>query len=159
MVVPAWTKKLENGKFCEAVLDVEAVDIELGPKHVFDITVRNPLAKRYRKQIPVAGTHGSAITLDSFSCLIAQAEKRKRYPDTDNLQVKTMAVEVFGRIGDEMLGHLQSLATAAGRHDRAFGRPIVRWLTRWTTASSFAVARGIANSIENSAVARSVVAQ
>ena len=135
------------------------MDVELEAVHFFDVTVRNPLAKSYRKSVTLAGVRGSATTMDSFSCLMARTKKRKRYPDVDNAQVKTLAVEVFGRIGEEMIGHLQSLATAAARQDGAFGRPIVRWFSRWTTSSSFAIARAIARSIENSTVARSMVSR
>ena len=155
--MPAWMHRATDGVHHDAVLDVEALCPELGLAWFFDATVRNPLAKRYRKSATIGIDFGNAASLDSFSCRLAHEEKQKRYPPRDDICCKTMALEVFGRMGDEMASHLQALASMAKQQDVDFGRPQVNWFRRWSCSISCGVARCVARCIESSVVAKSML--
>jgi len=59
-----------------------------------------------------------------------------------------MAMESFGRIGEEMNTHLATLAEMAGARDLERGYPKVHWLRKWRSALSAGAARCVADCID-----------
>ena len=93
-------------------MDVEALCMASGLYLHVDVTVRNPMVQRY-----LEGTSNSANT-DGFACATAWREKQARYPPKDGLICRVAAVEVLGRMGPEMLAHLQELSSMASSRCR-----------------------------------------
>ena len=59
-----------------------------------------------------------------------------------------MAMETFGRMGEDMHIHLAALAEMATTRDLERGYPKVRWLHKWVSALSVGIARCVADCID-----------
>ena len=119
----------------EAWLDVWALGVPELPDLLLDITVRNPVADRYR---------AGAARADGAAAAEAEEEKAKRYPAAGGRAVWPVAYEVFGRAGDQaehLLGFLAAVARRrAYRRGRSAGQELQRWRARIDAALQKAVA-------------------
>ena len=64
-----------------------------------------------------------------------------------------MAMESFGRLGEEMDTHLAAVAEIAIAQDLERGLPRVQWLRKWGAAFSVGAARCVADCIDAAVVA------
>ena len=69
VTVPAWPHTSQDSSVIEGILDVEAVFPALGLTWHFDATIRNPLAKRYRKRVVFGNVSSNAASMDGFACV------------------------------------------------------------------------------------------
>ena len=119
----------------EAWLDVWALGIPETPDLLLDITVRNPVADRYRS---------SAAKGEAVAAAHAEQDKFDRYPAAGGRQVWPVAYEVYGRAGEQAEQLLELLAAAARRRAHRRGKAAGQELQRWRARLDAVLQRAVA---------------
>ena len=81
--------------------------------------------------------------------IVAGREKDHHYPSRQGLQVRTAAMETYGRFGSELTALLDQLADLARQRDRAFSLPPTRWLRKWRAQLSLVAARMAGRAVQS----------
>ncbi len=149
-VVPEWAhwSTNRNGeRICtEAVLDIVATKPHTAEAFFLDVTVRNPLAARYLR-----GDRGlSSSNTSGFACDVADHEKHQRYPSMHGLCCTPFSLEVFGRVSQECVNVLESLAASAAARAASRALPPRAWMKHWLQKLSCTVQRSLAQNVLDS---------
>ena len=126
-------KKLPSGgsrpvvEHVDAILDLCVWSTVEAHEVLGDVTVRHPCAPRYKPRASREVGHALSV---------AAEDKERRYPRTNGRAVTPLAVEVFGRLGDQLEDFLFRLSRIASRRDYARSRHSSNWLRRWRTRIS-----------------------
>ena len=115
-------------------LDIEGWGLMGQDRLLIDFTLRHPLASRY-SSVPAATS-------------TAASEKQDHYGRTQGLTVRTAALEVYGRHGEELRTLLDYLADLSRHRERSLGLPPSRWLKKWRAQLSSMTAHFLGRAIQ-----------
>ena len=80
--------------------------------------------------------------------VVAGREKQDHYGARQGLHVRTAAMEVYGRFGEELTALLDQLADLARQRDLQYGLPPTKWLRKWHAQLSLVTARLVGRAIQ-----------
>ena len=120
-------------------LDIEGWGLFGHARLLIDFTIRHPLAERY--------TISSATKT-------AAGEKATHYPRQQGLEVRTAAVEVYGKHGKDLQNLREHLADLARQRERSLGVAPTRWLRRWRVQLSSMLAHHVGRAVQQAILAQ-----
>ena len=129
-----------HSEMVDGVVDVLGWHVVLG-EFLLDVTVRHPHAVSV---LPRSATTAGA------AAAAGELDKHLRYPSRGGRSVVPLAIETYGRLGDEFNDWLMTLSSAARARDRMAGLSAGRHLSKWRLALNVALYKGIAKTIEDS---------
>ena len=126
--------ELANAKCKAPQLDVEGWSTLGLSRLLIDFSIRHPGAARYS-----AGQDATVV---------AGREKQDHYGSRQGLQVRTAAMETYGRFGEELTALLDQLADLARQRDLQHGLPPTKWLRKWRVQLSLVTARLVGRAVQ-----------
>jgi len=124
----------------EGIVDVLGWHAQFG-EFLLDVTIRHPNAKAVADRAANENGHAAKV---------GETHKHDRYKPSGGRFIVPLAIETYGRIGDEFLDWLMTLSSAARARDRSAGLAGVRHLSKWRFSLSTTLYKGIAKIIEDS---------